>query len=188
MKQRIGALLILCFSCSLVFADDPVEGYWKSFNGKKISGYWKVYTQDDMLFARCLLAVGLPVDQPCKKCTRNYPGHPLMAENIPTLLRAKVPLIFNLTKVSEGVWENGHIIDARNGKMYTCEISYTKANGKKRTNDCLAVRGEIGLGIGMTIYWEKASVEEINAAVIEHAEKFGGDYARKNLAEFLIAE
>lgn len=187
MKKCI-CLMVMFFSFGSVFSQDIVEGYWKSFDKNTVSGYWIVYEENDLLFATCLLATGLPVDATCEKCTRNYKGHPMMGKQFPNLFRAQVPLVYNLRKVSPGVWENGHIIDARNGKVYTCEISYKKADGKKFKEDCLAVRGEIALGLGMTIYWKKASAAEINAAIKDTAENYGGDYARAHLDEFLIAE
>lgn len=188
MKKLFSFCFISILSFGFVFAKDPVEGYWKNMDGKKPSGYWRIYEKDGKLFGDCLLAINKPVDQICAKCKRNYPTHPMMSPDFPKLFRAKVPLVYNLKKVSEGVWEYGNIIDARNGSLYTCNISFQKADGKKHKKARLAVRGEIGLGIGMTIFWEKATVEEINKAIIEHAEKFGGDYARTHLKEFLVSE
>ncbi|MEL3908259.1 MAG: DUF2147 domain-containing protein [Treponemataceae bacterium] len=188
MKKSISLCLLTVLSFSFAFAKDPVEGYWKSMDGKKPSGYWRIYEKNGKLFGDCLLAINKPVDQTCVKCKRNYKNHPMMSEDFPKCLRAKVPLVYNLKKISKGVWEDGNIIDARNGNLYTCNISLQKADGKKHKEDKLAVRGEIGLGIGKTIYWEKASIDEINKAIIEHAEKYGGDYARANLNEFLINE
>lgn len=180
--------MVLLTMIPICQAEDIVEGYWKSFDKKNISGYWIVFEQDNLLFATCVLAVNQPVDTTCHKCTKKYTGHPMMSADFAKRLRAKTPLVFNLRKVSDGVWEDGHIIDARNGRMYTCNISYQKADGKKFKVDSLAVRGEIGFGIGMTIYWEKATVAEINAAITETAKELGGTYALNHLDEFLLSE
>lgn len=187
MKKFLVWIFVSAFLFSFAFSEDIVEGYWKSFARKRqVSGYWKIYQKDGMLYGNCILAMNSPVDVQCDKCTRNYTGHPLAAEVLRSSYMARVPLIYNLKKVENGVWEKGYIIDARNGRVYHCSISYIKADGKKFKEDSLALRGQISIGLGKTIYWEKASVAEINEAIKKQAEKLGSDYARTHIDEFLI--
>ena len=188
MKKIFWCIVVALIFVAENFALDCVEGYWKSYDKKNVSGYWQIYEKDGLLFGRCLLAVDMPVDVTLYRCKRNYKTHPMMCDNFSNLYRADVPLIFNLRKKSDGVWENGNIIDARNGHLYTCEISYKKANGKKFTEDVLAVRGQIAPGLGMTLYWKKSNANEINEAIKTHAQKYGGNFARNNLEYFLIKE
>lgn len=188
MKKNFMFVLFFCIFLSKNFSKDIVEGYWKSYDKKNVSGYWYIYEKDGLLFGRCLLAADLPVDATLYRCKRNYKNHPMMNKNFPNLYRADIPLIFNVQKKADGIWKGGNIIDARNGHLYTCEISYKKADGKKLSEDVLAVRGQIAPGLGMTLYWKKSNAREINDAIKKTAETIGGDFAKNNIEYFLIKE
>jgi uncharacterized protein (DUF2147 family) len=73
------------------------------------------------------------------------------------------PFIFGLNKEAEGQWAGGNIIDPKDGKMYKCKIALRKADGKKFAKDVLEMRGEIGLGIGESHYWERITEADIEA-------------------------
>jgi uncharacterized protein (DUF2147 family) len=53
-----------------------------------------------------------------------------------------------------GQWSGGNVIDPTDGKIYKCKINFHTAGGKFKT-DTLEMRGEIGLGIGRSQYWQK---------------------------------
>ena len=72
------------------------------------------------------------------------------------------PWIWGLTSKSEGQWANGNIIDPADGKVYKCKITFRKADHKKYKPDTLALRGDIGMGIGRSQFWKKSTPEEID--------------------------
>jgi uncharacterized protein (DUF2147 family) len=47
--------------------------------------------------------------------------------------------------------------------MYKCKITFRPTDGKKYKVDTLEMRGEIGLGIGKSQYWTKATKEQASA-------------------------
>lgn len=67
--------------------------------------------------------------------------------------------IYGLKRIDDGKWEDGYIIDPRNGRRYRCKVTFHPADGKKYKTDILEVRGEIGLGIGVSQYWLPATKE-----------------------------
>ena len=71
------------------------------------------------------------------------------------------PFIFGLKMKEPGVWAGGNIIDPKDGKIYKCKITFHKADGKEFKQDTLEMRGEIGLGIGRSQYWEAITEGDI---------------------------
>jgi uncharacterized protein (DUF2147 family) len=61
------------------------------------------------------------------------------------------------------VWSGGFVIDPSNGKIYKCKITWHPADGRKFPKEALEMRGEIGLGIGGSQYWRRATVEQAGA-------------------------
>jgi uncharacterized protein (DUF2147 family) len=76
------------------------------------------------------------------------------------------PWIFGLSLDKPGEWGGGHIINAEDGKMYKCKIKYHGADGKKFKADVLEMRGEIGLGIGRSQYWQKSDREAASSLYV----------------------
>ena len=65
------------------------------------------------------------------------------------------PWIYGLSSNKTGEWSGGSIVNAEDGKLYKCKITFRQADGKKFQKDVLEMRGEIGLGIGRSQYWQK---------------------------------
>jgi uncharacterized protein (DUF2147 family) len=70
------------------------------------------------------------------------------------------PWIWGLDKKKSGEWAGGNIVDPGKGDIYQCKITFRKADGKKFSKDVLEMRGEVGLGIGRSQFWQKASEAE----------------------------
>jgi uncharacterized protein (DUF2147 family) len=73
------------------------------------------------------------------------------------------PWIFGLTLERPGQWINGSIINPEDGSIYKCKITFHPADGNRYKTDTLEMRGEIGLGIGVSQFWRKSSAQEVNA-------------------------
>jgi uncharacterized protein (DUF2147 family) len=58
-----------------------------------------------------------------------------------------------------GEWSGGNVVNPEDGKIYKCKIIYRAADGKKYKTDVLEMRGEIGLGIGRSQFWQKSARE-----------------------------
>jgi uncharacterized protein (DUF2147 family) len=79
------------------------------------------------------------------------------------IYQEKNGLLFGLRQEKEGQWSGGNIINPEDGNMYKCKIIFHKANGTKYKTDTLEMRGEIGLGIGCSQFWRKATRAEASA-------------------------
>jgi len=157
MKNFI-AVLICVFVSAVCFAQsDPVEGYWISIDEKtnRITAGWHVYQEGGKLYGKI---VSLSTDYPGVKaemCKDSYPGFP-----VPGIVKQMpvdgTPWIYSLIRNRPGEWSGGSIINPEDGNHYKCKITFRPADGKKYKTDTLEMRGEIGLGIGRSQFWQKS--------------------------------
>lgn len=164
-KLFLLVAVFMCFSLLSVFAD-PVEGLWKSIDEKsgKVTAVWKIYVQGEKLFGEMLVVLGKKPDAKAEKCTKDYPGFP-RAGKVSNMLLIGTPFMFNLEKKAVGSWHNGYIIAPDNGKYYYCKVTFRAKDGKKYKTDCLEMRGEIGLGIGRSQLWVRATDAEAQSLI-----------------------
>lgn len=183
IKRNLILLLFFIFAVHC-FADNAV-GLWKSMekNGT-VTGVWKFYIEDGTLYGVCLAAMDKPIDIILSACKDSYSEHPVKS-GFNKLRRIDAPLIYRLTKMSDGVWINGYIIDARDGKRWSCNIIFHDADGKKFKVKTLEMRGGLGL-IKVSRFWEAVSVETANKLILKAIEKNGSETAKKNPEKFLI--
>jgi uncharacterized protein (DUF2147 family) len=166
MSRRAGyvfaALLILAVS-GFGFALDPVEGYWLSVDEKsgKVTAGWEIYQLDNKLYGKVLSSA--EPDQP-NRCKESYRGFPA-AGRVNEMPMIGTPWIFGLSADRPGHWRGGHIIDPTTGNLYRCRITFHEADGSRYKTDTLEMRGEIGLGIGRSQFWQRATRE---LAVSQH--------------------
>ena len=156
MKKNILLLVLLFLFTGIVLAADPVEGYWISYDEKtkKATAGWHIFQSNGKLFGKILSVAGKPQDGKCVKCKPSYDGFPYTG-NVNEKPTVGTNWIFNLKMDKTGAWSGGHIIDPGSGKMYKCKINYHAENG-----GTLEMRGEIGLGIGRSQFWKKATLEQ----------------------------
>lgn len=159
MKKLMLGLLVCAF-CAIGLWADPVEGYWISVdeNTGKATGAWEIYEKDGNLFGEMRSLPGYPMDQKATACKSSYKGFPREG-NPAEMTTRNTPWIYGLKKTGEGEWAHGHIIDPGSGSLYKCKITFHKENGKKYKTDTLEMRGEIGMGIGRSQYWQKTDKE-----------------------------
>ena len=140
---------------------DPACGYWISFDGKKPNGSWFLYVIDGTLRGDSIVVPGLTTED----CASVHFGHDSYEDypiqkpftQIPVLFS---PWIYSLKKEGPGKWTNGYIIDPRGCSRFKCKAIFHKADGKKFIYDTLEIRGEIGLGIGKSLYWKRVTKDE----------------------------
>jgi uncharacterized protein (DUF2147 family) len=163
MKKILGLCLFLIFAAGLCFAADPAEGYWMSVEDKsgKSSG-WELYLLNGNLCGKIVAAPQTPSNARASKCRTSYRGFPLQGK-VNEMLVIGTPWIFGLTKERPGQWINGSIINPEDGKLYKCKVTFHAADGNRYKTDTLEMRGEIGLGIGLSQFWRKSSAQEIAA-------------------------
>jgi uncharacterized protein (DUF2147 family) len=163
MKKTLGFCFFLIFAAGICFADDPVVGYWLGAEekGGKSSG-WEMYVINGNLCGKIVAAPATPPGARASKCRESYGGFPLPGK-VNEMTVIGTPWIFGLTMERPGEWINGSIINPENGKIYKCTITFHPADGNRYKTDTLEMRGEIGLGIGRSQFWQKISAEELNA-------------------------
>ena len=164
MKKLIIVLIILYCATGIVFAADPVEGYWLSIDEKtqEVTGAWQVYQEGGKLYGKLVSSAKEPPDVIADKCKESYAGFPVPGK-VNQMKVVGTSWIFGLTIDKTGEWSGGNIIDPTDGKMYKCKIIFRSAGHKAgRTeykSDMLEMRGEIGLGIGRSQFWQKTDAE-----------------------------
>jgi uncharacterized protein (DUF2147 family) len=162
MKKLIAACMIAVLSASAIFAADKVEGYWKSIDEKtgKVTAAWNIYQKDGKLFGVIITVPNQKDSTIASDCKGPYKDFPV-AGDVSKMTVVNTPFIFNLKMKAEGQWEGGNIIDPKDGKLYQCKIIFRPADNKKFKKDSLEMRGEIGLGIGRSQFWERTDEGEI---------------------------
>jgi uncharacterized protein (DUF2147 family) len=163
--KRIGIFLcgLLILGSAFAFAD-PVEGYWLSVDDKteKVTAGWHIYQENGKLYGKILSTADHPPGVKAEPCKESYRGFPVPGK-VNEMLVTGTPWIFSLSMDKAGQWSGGNIIDPNDGNMYKCKIIYRSRDGKKYKVDTLEMRGEIGLGIGKSQYWQKSNLEEASS-------------------------
>ncbi|MGP1587739.1 MAG: DUF2147 domain-containing protein [Treponemataceae bacterium] len=166
MKKFSVVLMLLAVVALGCFAADPAEGLWKSIDDKtnEVSAVWKIWVDENgVLLGTIVAVVNHPQDVVASACKPSYKGFPVAGE-VNKMHTVGTPWIFNMQKVSDGVWDKGSIIDPGNGKMYGCKIIYMKPGQKNRSftakTESLAMAGVVG-PIQVFQYWVKATEADI---------------------------
>jgi uncharacterized protein (DUF2147 family) len=162
MKKLIAAAAVLLLVAVACFAADPVEGYWISYDEKTNlpTAGWRIYAENGVLYGKILSIYGKSQDELAVKCKESYKGYPAQGVKVNQQKVVGSFWIFGLKSVKPGEWSGGNVIDPNDGNMYNCKMTFKTADGKKFTVDTLEMRGEIGLGIGRSQFWKKATQAE----------------------------
>lgn len=163
VKKNIGLILYLVLLTGLCFASDPCEGYWISYDEKtgKATAGWEISVQDGILSGKITSLADHQQDSLADGAKGKHYNNFSFTGDLGTLMTVGTSWIWGLSKKAEGEWEKGYIIDPADGSRYKCKMKFHKAGeSKKYQVDTLEMRGEIGLGIGRSQYWKKATKEE----------------------------
>jgi uncharacterized protein (DUF2147 family) len=162
MKKIAFFAVVFVLVSGFCFAADPVEGFWISWDEKtgKATAGWEIYNTGGKLFGKILSLADKAQNIKADKCKDTYKDFPV-AGKVNEMNVVGTPFIFGLTVDKQpGSWSGGNIIDPEDGKMYKCKITYRPADGKKFLVETLEMRGEIGLGIGRSQFWRRATQAE----------------------------
>lgn len=163
--KRTAILCALAFlAAATVSAADRVEGLWKSIDEKtgKVTAAWRIYQKDGRLYGEIITVPDQSDETLASDCTGVYKDFPKPGD-VSRMTVVNTPFIYNLRMKDAGLWEGGNIIDPNDGKLYKCKISFHQADDRKFKKDTLEMRGEIGLGIGRSQFWERTTEKEIEA-------------------------
>jgi len=156
MKKQIALLLAFLTVAGFCFAADPIEGFWLSIDEKtnKVTAGWQIYQEGGKLYGKIMSTATEPRGVLANRCKDSYPGFPV-AGKVSAMPVAGTPWIFGLSQGKNGEWSGGNVINPEDGNIYKCKITFHAADGKKYKADTLEMRGEIGLGIGRSQFWQK---------------------------------
>lgn len=159
--KKVFFLFDLVFIVYFCFPLDPAEGYWMGFDTKtgEMDALWEIYVSDGKLVGKLLFSPGAQTGQIAVKCKASYKDFPVVGK-VNQMPIIGTTWIFGLVMEKPGQWVKGNIIDARNGSMYQCKITFWPADGKRFGKDSIELRGELIPGIGASIFLEKVSAEE----------------------------
>ncbi|MBK8701192.1 MAG: DUF2147 domain-containing protein [Saprospiraceae bacterium] len=141
MKQLIKftCFAFLLFTTTLVYGQHKITGVWKNIDDEdgKEKSHIEIYESKGMLRARVTKLLEGATVKTCGKCKGNNKDKPLEGMEI----------LWDLKKVSDTEYEEGFILNPKNGKVYDCFISL-------EDKDKLKVRGYLGVSMfGKTQYW-----------------------------------
>ncbi|MBS1643814.1 MAG: DUF2147 domain-containing protein [Bacteroidetes bacterium] len=137
----MASLLSMCYS-PLFAQKDKLEGLW--YNEEK-SAKIDIYKAVDGYYWGKIVWLKEP----------NRDGKPkLDIKNSKEKLRTRpimnMPILSRFTKDGDNTYDGGEIYDPKNGKTYSCTITY-------RNDNELGIRGYIGISlIGRTTTWTRA--------------------------------
>lgn len=150
------AALFAAFAALPVFAGDPVEGYWTSYDEKtnEVTAVWNFYVNSkgemEAVIDYSPKCDEAAIAVPCKNL-KNVKNFPVAGDISKMKVLRETPWIFGLKKTAQGVWDGGSIIDCGEGKMYNCKVTFVPAGGKYKA-DTLIMRGSIG-PLGRNQFW-----------------------------------
>lgn len=138
------AIIIILFSATISSAQkDKVEGFW--LNQEKEAKV-EIYKAKNGKFYGKIVWLKEPNRDGKPKTDINNPKESLKSQPIIGLLILKA---FN--KDGENTYEDGTIYDPKNGKTYSCKITYENANN-------LSIRGYVGISmLGRTTKWTRTT-------------------------------
>lgn len=137
-------LISLVYSAPANAQKNKVEGIW--YNQEKTAKI-EVYRTKDNTFAGKIVWLKEPTINGQPKLDVKNENEKLRSKPIIGLL-----ILRGFTQKSENTYDNGTIYDPKNGKTYSCTITYKDAQ-------YLSIRGYIGISLlGRTSVWTKTSL------------------------------
>lgn len=156
--KKIFVFAIFIFVAGLsVFANDPAEGHWVSYDEKsgKVTAAWNFYVNAKGEMEATIVYSPDCDDSAVAASCKNLKGvknFPKAGDLSAMKILHETPWIFGLKKTADGLWDNGNIIDCGEGKIYNCKVTFCPADGKKFKADTLVMRGSIG-PLGRNQFW-----------------------------------
>ena len=150
MFKKIPVWFILTLTAllaSVTFASaqkDKIEGFW--LNQEKEAKI-EIYKAKNGKFYGKIVWLKEPTKDGKPKTDINNPKENLRSQPIVGLLILK-----GFNKDGEKIYEDGTVYDPKNGKTYSCKITYENAN-------TLSIRGYVGVSmLGRTTTWTRTTL------------------------------
>lgn len=144
LLKALPAFLIFSLITTIAIAQSPL-GKWKTVDDEngKVRSVVEIYEQDGKLFGKILELRNRAADEDpdpiCDDCDKDDPRYN----------QRVIGMVFltDLKKTNDKLWENGKILDPKNGSVYSCYIKLVEDNK-------LRVRGYLGFSLlGRTQFW-----------------------------------
>lgn len=138
MKYHFILSFLLFCSFSSV-AQQKIIGIWKNIDDEDgvEKSHIEIYEQKGKLFAKVIKLLPAATVKVCNKCKGENKDKPIEG----------MLILWDLKKKNETEYEDGQILNPKNGKIYDCFISL-------ESPDKLKVRGYLGMSLlGKTQYW-----------------------------------
>ena len=162
----LAVLALLAAGTVFAQANDPVLGYWKSFEEDGTpNAYWLIERlPNGTLSARSIYYISEPQDTKGDELDASYPNHPMRNVDLRTVPLRTVPLIYGMQYRSAGQWSRGWIIDPRDGTRYDLDLNFIPRSDRRAVNglDTLEVKGKVFI-FSKSEYWVRAQASEIPA-------------------------
>jgi uncharacterized protein (DUF2147 family) len=151
-----------------------LTGFWQAYNDDgRPGGVFYFYEKNGLYEGRLVKAVTYPEEPPddplCKACTGEKKNQPMMG----------LVIVYGMKRHGAAKYEDGHILDPRDGKIWSAELDVTPDNKK------LNLRGYIGTPLlGQTRVWTRLPDETMAPADIpgEPIAALGGVQGKKPAA------
>lgn len=151
-----------------------LTGFWQAYNDDgRPGGVFYFYEKNGFYEGRLVKAVTYPEEPPddplCKACTGEKKNQPMMG----------LVIVYGMKRHGAAKYEDGHILDPRDGKIWSAELDVTPDNKK------LNLRGYIGTPLlGQTRVWTRLPDDTMAPADIpgEPIPALGGVQGKKPVA------
>ncbi len=141
--KKIFLLGLLGFWVCSASAQHKIVGMWKNIDDEdgKEKSHIEIYEKNGKLYAKVVKLLANATVRVCEKCTGTNKNKPIEGMEI----------LWDLKKASDKEYEEGKILNPKNGKVYDCFISLIEPNKLK-------VRGYMGVSMcGKTQYWYRVN-------------------------------
>lgn len=138
------SFLTVVFSLTFIlnaFSQSKIIGIWKNIDDEdgKEKSHIEIYEHNGALRAKVIKLLPAATVKTCTKCTGSNKNKSIEGMEI----------LWDLKKKSDTEYEDGKILNPKNGKVYDCFISLESPTKLK-------VRGYMGISLmGKTQYWHK---------------------------------
>ncbi|MDR0908670.1 MAG: DUF2147 domain-containing protein [Spirochaetaceae bacterium] len=173
MKKTIALLVLALLVATSLFAADPAEGYWASYDDKtgKITAGWQIWQEGGKLNGKIVALAGFDATATADNCEDSYDGFPFATGPVNKMTVVGTTWLWGLNPVKNkpGQWSQGFIIDPDSGGYYYCAVTYnepnTRVSGKRYSMATLKMRGSLDkLGVaGRNQIWQKVTEAEAKA-------------------------
>lgn len=140
--KHISFFILFCFLTVYHVKGQSILGQWKTydiFNASREESIVEISIYNNQLSIK--IDEIIPVEHKndiCTKCQGNENNQPILGM---TILEGAI--------FKDGVWKGAQILNAKNGKKYSCHISL-------EDKDLIKVRGFVGYPIfGKNLYWTR---------------------------------